>query len=85
MSASGGGTTDIMARVVAGKMGSAWGQTTIVDNRPGANGIIASELTVRASPDGYALLHAAIGHASRRSPRSPRRRCGSGSPPRAAR
>ena len=58
-----GGTTDIMARVVAGQMGSAWGQTTIVDNRPGANGIIASELTARASPDGYTLLYVAIGHA----------------------
>jgi tripartite-type tricarboxylate transporter receptor subunit TctC len=58
-----GGTTDIMARVVASQMSTAWGQTAIVDNRPGANGIIASEMTAKASPDGYTLLYVAIGHA----------------------
>lgn len=58
-----GGTTDIMARVVASQMSNAWGQTAIVDNRPGANGIIASEMTAKASPDGYTLLYVAIGHA----------------------
>jgi tripartite-type tricarboxylate transporter receptor subunit TctC len=57
------GTTDIMARVVASQMSNAWGQTAIVDNRPGANGIIASEMTAKASPDGYTLLYVAIGHA----------------------
>ena len=58
-----GGTTDIMARVVSAQMGTTWGQTVIVDNRPGANGIIASEITAKASPDGYTLLYVAIGHA----------------------
>ncbi len=58
-----GGTTDIMARVVAAQMSNAWGQTAIVDNRPGANGIIASEMTAKASPDGYTVLYVAIGHA----------------------
>ena len=58
-----GGTTDIMARVVASQMSNAWGQTAIVDNRPGANGIIASEMTAKASADGYTLLYVAIGHA----------------------
>jgi tripartite-type tricarboxylate transporter receptor subunit TctC len=58
-----GGTTDILARVVAGQMGQTWSQTVIVDNRPGANGIIASETTARSNPDGYTLLYVAIGHA----------------------
>jgi len=58
-----GGTTDILGRVVATHLGSQLNQTVIVDNRPGANGIIASEMTARANPDGYTLLYVAIGHA----------------------
>jgi tripartite-type tricarboxylate transporter receptor subunit TctC len=58
-----GGTTDILGRVVATHMGQAWNQTVIVDNRPGANGIIASEMAAKAVPDGYTLLYVAIGHA----------------------
>ncbi|MBC7779673.1 MAG: tripartite tricarboxylate transporter substrate binding protein [Proteobacteria bacterium] len=58
-----GGTTDILARVVANQMGQAWSQTVIVDNRPGANGIIASETTAKSNADGYTLLYVAIGHA----------------------
>jgi tripartite-type tricarboxylate transporter receptor subunit TctC len=58
-----GGTTDILGRVVANHMGQSWGQTVIVDNRPGANGIIASEMTAKANPDGYTLMYVAIGHA----------------------
>lgn len=49
------GTTDILARAVGQKMTEAWGQPVIVDNRPGANGNIGTELTANASPDGYTI------------------------------
>ena len=58
-----GGSTDILARVVAQHLTQAWGQQTVVDNRPGANGIIAAEMTSKAPSDGYTLLFVAIGHA----------------------
>lgn len=51
-----GGAPDIAARVVSEKLGEALGQQFVVENRPGSNGNIASELTVRAAPDGYTLL-----------------------------
>ena len=50
------GTTDILARAVGQKMTEAWGQTVIVDNRPGANGNIGTELTANATPDGYTIV-----------------------------
>jgi len=50
-----GGATDILARVIGQKMGESWGQQVIVDNRPGANQIIAASLTANAAPDGYTL------------------------------
>ncbi len=52
------GTTDILARAVGQKMTEAWGQTVIVDNRPGANGNIGTEISAGATPDGYTLLMA---------------------------
>jgi tripartite-type tricarboxylate transporter receptor subunit TctC len=52
------GTTDILARAVGQKMSEAWGQTVIVDNRPGANGNIGTEIAARATPDGYTILMA---------------------------
>jgi len=51
---AGGG--DITARVVAQKMSEGLGQQVIIDNRPGAGGIVASELVAKAEPDGHALL-----------------------------
>ena len=51
-----GGTTDVVARLVLQKMGEGLGQTFIVDNKGGANGIIGTELVARATPDGYTLL-----------------------------
>lgn len=50
-----GGGVDIMARSVAQKLTESWGQQVIVDNRPGANGIIGIEAVAKAKPDGYTL------------------------------
>jgi len=50
-----GGGVDIMARSVAQKLTESWGQQVIVDNRPGANGIIGIEPVAKSKPDGYTL------------------------------
>ena len=50
------GTTDILARAIGQKLTEAWGQSVIVDNRPGANGIIGADTVAKATPDGYTLL-----------------------------
>ena len=59
-----GGTNDIVARVVAPKLGEFLGQQVIVDNRGGANTAIATEIGARAVPDGYTILLNAPGHAT---------------------
>ena len=51
-----GGPSDVLARIVAKKMGTILGQTFVIDNRPGAGGNIAGETVARAAPDGYTLL-----------------------------
>jgi len=56
-----GPALDLVARMVGGKVGDAIGQTIVVENRPGANGTIGSNLVARASPDGYTLLAATAG------------------------
>lgn len=52
------GTTDILARALGQKLTEAWSQPVIVDNRPGANGTIGTELAAKAPADGYTLLMA---------------------------
>ena len=51
-----GGATDTLARLLAPKLGEALGQPLVVDNRPGSNGNLASELAAKATPDGHTLL-----------------------------
>ena len=51
-----GGTSDVVARIISKKLTEAWGQQFVVDNRAGAAGIVAAELTARAAPDGHTLF-----------------------------
>src|SRR5436190_18089708 len=51
-----GGATDVIARIVAASMSQTLGQPIVIDNRPGADGIIAGEQLVHAAPDGYTVF-----------------------------
>ncbi len=51
-----GGTTDVFTRTLAQRLTEAWGQTVIVENRPGASGMIGAEAVAKSAPDGYTLL-----------------------------
>jgi tripartite-type tricarboxylate transporter receptor subunit TctC len=51
-----GGSNDVIARLIGPRMGEAFGQTVVVDNRPGAGSVIGSEIVARAAGDGYTLL-----------------------------
>jgi tripartite-type tricarboxylate transporter receptor subunit TctC len=57
-----GGPTDVIARIIGQDLTAALGQTFVVDNRTGANSLIATELVARAAPDGHTLLFASLSH-----------------------
>lgn len=52
-----GGTPDAIARIVAGQVERQLGQSIVIDNRAGANGIIGTDIVAKSAPDGYTLLH----------------------------
>jgi tripartite-type tricarboxylate transporter receptor subunit TctC len=58
-----GGGTDIVSRLVAQKLSELWGQSVVVENRPGANGVIGSSHVAKSAPDGYTLLMVVGSHA----------------------
>ncbi len=58
-----GASTDIIGRIFAQRFSEAWGQPLVVDNRPGAAGIIGTELGARAAPDGYTIMTYGINQA----------------------
>jgi len=59
-----GGSSDTVARIVADKLTASLGQPVIVENKPGAGGVTASEWVARAPKDGYTLLLATAGHST---------------------
>jgi tripartite-type tricarboxylate transporter receptor subunit TctC len=59
-----GGATDVMARLLAQGLTAELGQSVVVENRPGASGIVGSESVARSAPDGYTLLFAPSSHAT---------------------
>jgi tripartite-type tricarboxylate transporter receptor subunit TctC len=56
-----GGASDVTARLLAAKLTDTLGQSVVVENRPGANGIIATDFVAKSAPDGYTLLMANLG------------------------
>jgi tripartite-type tricarboxylate transporter receptor subunit TctC len=61
---TGGGITDVVTRVVTQKMQGPLGQPIVVDNRPGANSILGSDIVAKAPPDGYTILTVIAGYAA---------------------
>ena len=59
-----GGGVDILARTLGDVVSRQWGQAVIVENRPGAGGVVASQALTQAAPDGYTLILVASGHAT---------------------
>jgi tripartite-type tricarboxylate transporter receptor subunit TctC len=59
-----GGGVDILARTLGDVVSRQWGQAVVVENRPGAGGVVASQALVTSAPDGYTLIVVASGHAT---------------------
>jgi tripartite-type tricarboxylate transporter receptor subunit TctC len=59
-----GGGVDILARTLGDVVSRQWGQPVVVENRPGAGGVVASQTLVTSPPDGYTLIVVASGHAT---------------------
>ncbi len=57
-----GGAVDVLARTIAQSLSKRWGQQPVIENRPGAGGIVASQALTQAAPDGYTLILVASGH-----------------------
>jgi len=55
-----GGTTDLLARAVAPRLGERLGRTVMVENKPGAGGVIGSQMVAKSPPDGHTLIFASI-------------------------
>ena len=58
-----GGGTDFISRVIGQKLGETWGQTVVIDNRPGGSTSIGAAIVAKAPPDGHTLLIATAEHA----------------------
>jgi len=59
-----GGGVDVLTRTLADVVSKQWGQSIVVENRPGAGGVIASQAVATSPPDGYNLIMVASGHAT---------------------
>jgi len=57
-----GGTSDVLARLVGQKMGEAWGQPVVVENKPGSNGNLGADAVAKSAPDGYTLVLMDVGN-----------------------
>src|SRR4029078_4367415 len=57
-----GGAVDVLARTLGQPLSKTWGQQPVIENRPGAGGIIASQALTQSAPDGYTLILVASGH-----------------------
>ena len=58
-----GGSNDVVARIIGEKLTASWGQTVVVDSRPGGNNVIAAEALLRSTPDGHTILMITAAHA----------------------
>jgi tripartite-type tricarboxylate transporter receptor subunit TctC len=57
-----GGSTDVIARTVGQKLAEAWNIQVIIDNRPGASGMIGTDIVAKSAPDGYSVVSVASSH-----------------------
>ena len=58
-----GGATDIVARVIGARLSNSFGQTVVIDNRPGAGGNVGTDWVAKSQPDGYTMLFGGVAHA----------------------